>query len=1547
MEENKMSEISWKIIDKYFTENPNNLVAHHLESYNDFFNCGINRIFRENNPIRFSERDDEGEKNPHKNECSLYLAGKDGTKIYFGKPIIYDDNYTHYMYPNDARLRNMTYGTTIHYDVDIDFSYYVGDEKREKTITIEKVYLGRFPIMLQSDLCILNSLDKNVRFNMGECRNDYGGYFIIDGKEKIVIPQEKFSDNMLYIRANKPDDIYSYSAEIRSVSEDASKPIRTSAVKIIAPSSSDPDNESSFGYTNNQIVVAIPNVRKPIPLFILMRALGVISDKDIIKTCLLDLNKNANYVDLFIPSVHDANKIFEQQTALKFIALYTKRGTISGVYEILSDYFLPHVGELNFLDKAYFVGLMVFRMLKVFMKEEKPTDRDNFRFKRVELTGSLIYDLFREYYLIQKRGIALKIDEEYYYHRSKYRDDEGLNQNEKRTQRDRDKSKDKKNANKYNEDSFIDLIELNFKHFFKDRDVEAGFKKAFKGNWGSEAHTKRLGAVQDLNRLSWNTYISHLRKINLPIDSTSKVVGPRLLNSSQWGYIDPIDTPDGGNIGLHKHIAISTHITSGSSAFPIIKWLRGNTPIKILMECSPEYLGNSTKVLVNSNWIGVIDNPIELVNTLKLYRRNGVISIYTSISFDFSHNEVNIFSDAGRLTRPIYYVEGRKPSFDRPNIIELIKSEKITWEQIVSGIKKKADEKFSIRTDVIYNMNTLYPDISLELDKMYDELEKHKSVVDYIDTAEEEAALIAVNPEDLQKSRFYTHLEIDPSLILGVMGNLIIYPENNPLPRNSFSCGQSKQAVSVYHSNYQVRIDKMGVILNYGQTPLIKSRYLKYVNNEEQPYGVNAIVAIMSYTGYNVEDAILINEGAVKRGIFRTTYYSMYEAREESSKVAGTMNSRFANIEKNNVVGIKPGYDYSLLDNDGLVKENTALDDKIILIGKIISNLENKDAWIDDSVKSKKGQLGFVDKSFVTKGEEGFNIAKVRVREERIPAIGDKMASRSGQKGTIGLIVREQDMPFTADGIRPDLIINPHALPSRMTIGQIIECLFGKVCALYGAYGDCTAFQVKGPNYSVYGPLLTKQGFHSSGNQLLYNGMTGEQLQANIYIGPTYYMRLKHMVKDKINYRARGPNTFLTRQAVQGRANDGGLRIGEMERDGVLAHGMSYFLNESFLIRGDEYFMAICNKTGAIAIYNEARNLFLSPYADGPINFHTNPDGSMNIKNISKFGRSFSLLRIPYTFKLLIHELQCMNIQMRIITDNNIDQLLGMSYSDNINKLLQSEKSSKEVIEDYIANMKYKLNSEKRLNEIPYEPPILPDESEGKLTEDEIGEYNPNSPAYVPESPDYAPNSPADYVPNSPDYASESLETPENYIREEQPDGTIKVRPRFSPLLNSIFTNMSKEEKLALFSKSKNEQINELKRLYKIQFLNMKIEEQEGILNKLKYNNSQYDVDNIAAYLTSNNQGTNNQGTNNQGKGMEDLINTTPLIKKPISLEPTNSSESILNVESVPIVSDSNNESNSDSNNESNSESKKVSFDTSSSDTNNSENSSLTKKIIL
>jgi DNA-directed RNA polymerase II subunit RPB2 len=1239
------------------------------------------------------------------------------------------------MYPNDARLRNMTYGITIHYDVEVDYIYYVDGEKKVETKTLEQIYLGRFPIMLQSKLCILNSLTRDVRFNMGECRNDYGGYFIIDGKEKSIVCQEKFADNMLYIRANKPDDTYSHSAEIRSVSEDASKPVRTTAVKIVAPSTR---------LSNNQIVVLVPNVRKPVPLFILMRALGVVSDKSIIEYCLLDLDKNESYIDLFIPSVHDANKIFNQETALRYIASFTKRRTITGTLDILMNYFLPHIGEQNFLEKAYFVGYMVNRLLRVFTKEDKPTDRDNFRFKRIELSGSLIYDLFREYYLIQKREIALKIDNEHYYHKGSY-----------------------------SGGKFPELIEKNYGDFFKERTLEVGFRKAFKGNWGSEEHTKRVGVVQDLNRLSWNTFISQLRKFNLPLDASAKVVGPRLLHSSQWGYIDPVDTPDGGNIGLHKHMAISTFVTSGTSSVPMIKWLRAKTTMRILQECSAEMLGNMTKIFVNGVWVGAIDNPIETVATFKMFRRNGLIPAFNSISFNYENNEIFIYTDSGRLSRPIYYIDKttNKISYDRKDIIEKINTDNYTWEEAVSGFHKKSVENFSIKNNVIYDIDELYPDLKT-LENIEKEFEKDKSAIEYVDTSEEEGLLVATKPDELKKHNFYTHIEIDPSLILGVMGNLIIYPENNPLPRNSFSCGQSKQAVSVYHSNFQSRIDKMGVILNSGQIPLLKSKYLEYVNKEEMPYGVNAIVAIMSYTGYNVEDAILINAGSVARGIFRTTYYSMYEAREETSKISGsTSNSYFADVQTKNVTGLKPGYDYSKLDKWGLIKEDTPLDDKTVVIGKVTSNSIDSDVVIDSSVFPKKGQLGYVDKSFITEGEEGTRIAKIRIREERIPAIGDKMASRAGQKGTLGLIIPEEDMPFTSDGIRPDLIINPHALPSRMTIGQLIESLFGKACVTYGGFGDCTAFETKGPHVGVYGSMLVNAGFHSSGNQVLYNGMTGEQIYSDIYIGPTYYMRLKHMVKDKINYRARGPNTMLTRQPVQGRANDGGLRIGEMERDGVLAHGASAFLNESFMVRGDEYYMAVCNKTGGIAIYNESLNLFLSPFADGPIKFSTTLDGKTNIDNISRFGRSFSVVRVPYALKLLMQELQTMNIQMRIITEDNIDQLMNMSYSDNINKLLKIDDNKIGVaISGYLQSIQKNQQQLTRQRLPTPSPEFAPEHAS-----DDSVPYASASPAY---SPPYDPNAPTpEYEPNaSPQYNPNANDTPP--FAPHSPD---EPPPKFSP----------------------------------------------------------------------------------------------------------------------------------------------------------------------
>ena len=1243
--------LPWLIIDKYFNDNPYTLVSHHLDSYNSFFNDDIKRIFKEKNPIKVMKNQDKKTKE-FKLKCDLYLGGKDGSKLYYGKPIIFDENREHFMYPNEARLRNMTYGITIHYDVEVDF-FIINDDNTvaTRTITLNKIFLGRFPIMLMSDLCILRGLDRNVRFEMGECKNDRGGYFIIDGKEKCIISQEKFADNMIYTR-DKYNDLYSHSAEIRSVSEDASKPVRTVSIRIVAPSPT---------LTNNQIVVNIPNVRKPVPLFILMRALGVESDKEIIEYCLLDLDKYDSYVDLFIPSIHDAGYLFTQEVAIRYIASFTKGKTVPHALEVLTNYFLPHVGEMNFSDKAYFVGNMVKQLLMVFTKEIKPTDRDSFRFKRVELPGNLLYDLFKEYYSIQQHEIFRKIDMEYYFKQGAYQGE-----------------------------NFFKLIEINYKDFFAERTLEIGFRKAFKGNWGSEAHTKRVGVVQDVNRLSFNSFMSLLRKINLPMDASAKIVKPRLLHPSQWGIIDPIDTPDGANAGLHKHLAITAHITSGSSGYPIIKWLRLNAQLLFLNECTPLYVSAMCKVFVNGNWIGVVSQPRELEQRMKEYRRVALLPTYISISWDIENNVLYIYTDSGRICRPVFYMdtETKQPSYKNQAILEKISKDEFTWTQLVSGFAKKKDDSFNISHYKVYDkIGDLYDATTLK------EINKSKAIIDYIDTSETEGALIALSEHEGQESKGqesngqqskgqqeskgqakghapYTHMEIHPSLILGFMGNQVVFPENNPLPRDLFACGQAKQAISLYHTNFPARIDKLGVMLNNGQIPLVKSRYLKYLNNEEQPCGENTIVAIMAWNGYNVEDSILFNEGSLKRGLFRTTYYGMYESREESSKVSkNQIDSHFTNIEKETVIGLKPGYDYSHLDEFGLIKENTPLDDKTVVIGKVFNNLADPDSSIDASTFPKKGQLGFVDKAFITEGEEGFRIAKVRVRDERVPGIGDKFASRCGQKGTVGLVIPEQDMPFTADGIRPDIIINPHAIPSRMTIGQLVETLMGKACSMYGAFGDCTAFANKGPKNVRFGKMLTTMGYHSSGNEILYNGQTGEQLQSEIFIGPTYYMRLKHMVKDKINYRAQGPRTVLTRQTVGGRANDGGLRIGEMERDGLIAHGITKFLQESMLVRGDEYYMAVCNKSGTIAIYNESYNLFLSPFADGPIKFNGSLTDKMNIENISKYGRSFSILRIPYAFKLLIQELQTMNIQMRLITEDNIDQLTSMSFSDNVLKV--------------------------------------------------------------------------------------------------------------------------------------------------------------------------------------------------------------------------------------------------------------------------------------
>ena len=1322
------NEIPWKILYKYFQNNPSFLVKHHLESYNNFFDTGIIQLFKETNPIHFfkekdsvttedelkhvGKKDSAGKSIPitfdelkdlypnlsevelnkkwekstgtvgvktntreeYKYQFQIFMAGKKGDKVYYGKPIIYDkDGENHFMYPNEARLRNMSYAFTMHIDVEIDFKLFIeganGIFKIEKhSICLEKIYMGKFPIMLQSKQCILYNLAPEVRFNMGECKTESGGYFIIDGKEKVIVTQEKFADNMIYVQ-DKGNDMYSHIAKIRSVSEDASKPIRTLSLRMVA---SKPTSD------NGQIVVSIPNVRKPIPLFIVFRALGIISDKEIIEYCLLDIDKFKFMVDLFRPSIYDAGKIFTQAAALKFISLFTKGKSMAHALEILTMYFLPHIGERNFKQKALFLGYMANRLLKVLIKSEKPTDRDSYLYRRLEVSGILISQLFKEYYIKQQKDIFLRIDKKYFFDK-----------------------KDKPNS--YENMDFIKLIEGNHTLYFNNRITEIGFKRAFKGDWGSEAHTKRLGALQDLNRLSYWSAICQLRKTNVPLPGDSaKIIGPRLLNSTQWGLLCPIHSPDGGNVGLHKHLSIMTHITSGCSGYPFIEYLRGkDLNMKLLEESSLELLSNATKVFINGAWIGAALNPEELVYKLKLRRRNALFNIFVSISWRVETNEIHVWTDAGRPCHPLFPIYKDMVSYQNHKVIEKILEDNYNWDDLILGFNKK---KLNVTSDNcrIFSFDDLY-------DKGTDLVNKG-SVVEYIDTQEMEGVKLASYTEKKEnyEKNFINYIEIHPSVILGAMANQIIFPSNNPYPRNAFSCGQSKQAVSLYNTNYQNRMDKTALVLHYGQNPLIRSRYLAPITKNNHPYGLNAIVAVMCYTGYNVEDAVIINEASLKRGLFRTTYFSTYESTEEKEKVGGIeISTEFMDVTKHNVIGLKSGYDYSYLDEEsGLIRENILVNDKTIIIGK--ATIETGvDYYSDASKAPKKGQLGYIDKSFLTENEEGRRLAKIRIRHDRTPAIGDKFCSRAGQKGTIGIILPEADMPFTAEGMRPDIIVNPHAMPSRMTIGHLVEALLAKACCLHGSFGDCTAFLNKGPKEKIFGKILTKNGFSSTGNEIMYNGMTGEQLETEVYFGPTYYERLKHMVKDKINHRAKGPRSVLTRQTVGGRANDGGLRIGEMDRDAIIANGMAGFLNESMMVRGDQFRLAICNKSGTIAIYNKTQNLFVSPMVDGPIKFISNLEGDLNIVPMTRFGRDFSIINVPYAFKLLYQELQAMNIQMRIVTEDNIDQLTSLVGSNNIIKLTGNLNNFDEVTKSIEETLGVKGTEGEIIEEEEEEPEIL------------------------------------------------------------------------------------------------------------------------------------------------------------------------------------------------------------------------------------------------
>ena len=1164
---------TWKVIESYLKENKyKNLVRHHIDSFNEFTDIKIEQIVKQSNPLLIFNNYDE-ETNSYKYEININFGN-----IYFNKPIIYENNgSTKLMYPTDARLRNLSYSSQLLIDLSIDiYSTENGDKKLLANKELKKVNIGKIPIMVGSKYCT------SFINNSGECKLDLGGYFIVNGNEKVIVGQEKIAEQMVYVfKASKSNSKYSHIAEVKSVSKVGFNTPKNCSIKFS-------NKDVLKGKT---LKVNIPHCRVDIPLFIIFRAFGIESDKDIIKYILYDIENNNDKLDLLQSTIEEGSDIRTQNDALEYILKYSsilgqpkdiklsRERKLVLYKEMMERDVLAHVGP-SYKKKALFLGYMVNKLLKCYFNEIPYDDRDSYCNKRVETSGYLMALLFRQYFTKMTKDMRNQIMKE-------------LNSNPW------------KNSNHMNIESIINNNNL-FK-IIKSTTIESGIKYGLAtGNWGIKSTNSKVGIAQVLNRLTYNATLSHLRRINTPTEKTGKLVPPRKLHNTQWGIVCPSETPEGGSVGLVKNIGIMTYITNYSSEDPIIKIieLSGNI-FKVEHIDNIEDTINKTKIFVNGDWIYITESPKEIYDKLILSRRKGLINIYVSISFNTDMNQIDIFTDAGRCCRPLYIVENNKLLITKDDVNNIV------------------SKKYKFRNLIIRGLNN-----NINYDP-HDTRKSEIGCIEYIDTQESYYKMIAVN-NNLKSKTKYSHCEIHPSLMLGILSSSIPFSNHNQSPRNTYQSAMGKQAMGVYMTNFRQRMDTMGHVLYYTNKPLVDTNIGKLVPSAEIPNGLNVIVAIASYSGYNQEDSIIINKGSVDRGLFRSTFFRTYRDDEKKIQSSG-QDERIMKPPKDITSGIKPGC-YDKLETNGFVPINTHVTSNDIIIGKVFpikSKTKTKYVYRDSSTFLRSNETGYIDKIYVNRNGDGHKFCKVRVRSIRVPKIGDKFSSRHGQKGTCGMLLPEEDMPFTKDGIRPDIIVNPHAIPSRMTIAQLIECILGKVATLQGGYGDGTPFNDTSVDKIM--EALEKHNFDGSGNEVLYNGLNGKQMKSKIFIGPTYYQRLKHMVEDKIHSRATGPMVLLTRQPAEGRARDGGLRFGEMERDCMIAHGSVQFLKERMLDVSDNYRVFVCNECGFIASVNPDENIYKCKPCNNFIDF--------------------SEIRIPYSCKLLIQELEGMNIASRFITN--------------------------------------------------------------------------------------------------------------------------------------------------------------------------------------------------------------------------------------------------------------------------------------------------------
>ncbi len=1165
------SELPWKIIESYFKgQHLKRCIRHQLESYNDFVVNQIQKTIDMFNPVTIhSEQDFDKESNKYRLELIITF-----NNFHIYRPQIHENNgATKTMFPQEARLRNFTYASAMTIDLDIKIIHRCGENLSQCEThykKLSKIHIGKMPIMVNSAICVLTQnshLNANIT---GECRFDAGGYFIINGSEKTCIAQERAAENRVQcFNIKKNNNKWSWLAEIKSIPD--FKCISPKQINIMICS-----RNNGFGHP---IQVQIPRIKQAIPIFILFRALGVIEDEKICSFILLNIEdkKMERMLYALKASIIEANGYLTQEDALNYIVSYAMYTPINmtpelGAFKkkefttnVLGNDLYPHCATKT--QKLYFLGYMANKLLRTSFGWRNTDDRDAYFNKRIDLTGTLLNNLFRNYFNKLVKDMTKQVVRE-------------INSGSWRST-----------------ENFLNIINrTNIYKIVKSTTIENGIKRALAtGDFGvKNSNSNKVGVAQVLNRLTYISSLSHLRRVNTPIDKSGKLIPPRKLHATGWGFMCPAETPEGAPVGVVKNLSYLAHVTIRSNSQPIYDII--NPRIKAIDDCQPEELYEQIKVVINGAWVGISEDPYKLYMFLKKKKSEGVLNIYTGITFDCYGRELRICNDAGRPTRPLLRVKNNVLALT-PEIQKLIMEDKLTWDDM--------------------SLDHVIPDAILE----------------YLDPEEQNYSMIAMDSSKLlQKGTYnYTHCEIHPSTIFGILASCIPYPEHNQSPRNTYQCAMGKQAMGMYVTNFDNRMDKTAYILHHPMRPLVDTRLMNFIKLNRIPSGGMVIVGIMTYSGYNQEDSVIFNQGSIDRGLFSATIY--HSDKDEDKKIHGDEEIR-CKPDVAKTKGMKFG-NYGKLNNKGVIPENTLVENKDIILGKVIPIKEHRNdhtkviKFVDHSKIYRTREECYIDKNYIHRNGDGYTFAKVRIRTFRKPVIGDKFSSRHGQKGTIGIILPEKDMPFNKDGVRPDVIINPHAIPSRMTIGQLKETQLGIVLLELGLFGDGTSFNDL--PISRIRELLCKNGYESHGNQLLMNGFTGEQIETSIFMGPAFYQRLKHMVNDKQHARGSGPMVVLTRQPAEGRAREGGLRYGEMERDCMVSHGCSRFTKGRMYDSSDKFVVHSCRQCGMFVIFNNERKIH-----------HCKTCGNRT---------SFARLNVPYAFKLLCHELITMNIAPRLVAE--------------------------------------------------------------------------------------------------------------------------------------------------------------------------------------------------------------------------------------------------------------------------------------------------------